>query len=60
MKKINQIQGRRKQMQYKIKIFGGIEDGKTKGFFREEQIPKAIAMLTLRYGKDWAYDIIEA
>ena len=47
-------------MQYKIKIFGGIDDGKTKGFFREEQIPKAIALLTLRYGKDWAYDIIEA
>ena len=29
---------------YKIKIFGGIDDGKTKGFFREEQIPKAIAL----------------
>ena len=45
---------------YKIKIFGGIEDGRVKGFFTEEQIPKAIAMLTSKNGKDWAYDIIEA
>ena len=27
--------------------------------FHEQQIPKAIAMLTARYGKDWAYDIIK-
>ena len=44
---------------YKIKIFGGIEDGRVKGFFTEEQIPKAIAMLTAKNGKDWAYDIIK-
>ena len=44
-------------MKFKIKIFGGIEDGKTKGFFREDQIPSAIALMTQRYGKDWAYDI---
>lgn len=44
-------------MKFKIKIFGGIEDGKTKGFFREDQVPDAIALMTQRYGKDWAYDI---
>jgi len=44
---------------YKIKILGGQEDGKVKGFFTEEQIPKAIAMLTAKNGKDWAYDIQE-
>ena len=47
----------KKSKPYKIKIFGGLENGKTKGFFTEEQIPKAIAMLTLKYGKDWAFDI---
>ena len=45
---------------YKIKKFGGIEDGRVKGFFTEEQIPKAIAMLTANNVKDWAYYIIEA
>ena len=45
---------------YKIKIFGGIDDGKTKGFFREDQIQSEIALMTQKYGKDWAYDIIEA
>ena len=47
-------------IKYKIKIFGGIEDGRVKGFFTEEQIHKAIDMLTAKNGKDWAYDIIEA
>ena len=46
-------------MQYKIKIFGGIEDGKTKGFFREDLLESAIALMTQKYGKDWVFDIIE-
>ena len=46
-------------MQYKIKIFGGIEDGQTKGFFREDQLQSAIVLMTQRYGKDWAFDIIK-
>jgi len=44
---------------YKIKILGGAEDGKTKGFFTEAQIPKVVAMLTVKNGKDWAYNIQE-
>tara|TARA_Y100000401_G_C8306515_1_gene217272 strand:- start:727 stop:885 length:159 start_codon:yes stop_codon:yes gene_type:complete len=44
---------------YKIKILGGAEDGKTKGFFTEVQIPKVVAMLTVKNGKDWAYNIQE-
>mgnify|MGYP003141019187 CR=1 FL=1 len=51
---------------YKIKILGGAEDGKTKGFFTEAQIeganlmyPSAVAMLTVKNGKDWAYSIQE-
>lgn len=43
---------------YKIQIFGGIDDGKTKGFFREDQLPDAIALMTQKYGKDWGFNIV--
>ena len=48
-----------KKKPYKIKILGGAEDGKTIGFFTEAQIPKVVAMLTVKNGKDWAYNIQE-
>ena len=44
---------------YKIKILGGQEDGNVKGFFTKEQLPQAIALMTNKFGKDWAYDIQE-
>jgi hypothetical protein len=44
---------------YKIKILGGEEDGNVKGFFSKYQLPQAIAMLTAKNGKDWAYDLQE-
>ncbi len=45
---------------YKIKILGGAEDGNVKGYFTEEQLPKAIDLMTQKFGKDWAFDIQKA
>ena len=44
---------------YKIKILGGEEDGNIKGFFTKYQLPQAIALMTRKFGKDWAFDIQE-
>jgi hypothetical protein len=44
---------------YKIKILGGEEDGKVKGFFTKDQLPQAVALMTKKFGKDWAFDIKE-
>ena len=45
---------------YKIKILGGEEDGNVKGFFSKYQLPQAIALMTRKFGKDWAFDIQES